>query len=145
MSEGFVLDGRLAADTMLIGDLPLCRALLFNDSRYPWIILVPRHPELTELHQLTGVNRQRLWEESALISAVLESHFKPDKLNVAALGNVVPQLHLHHIARYRGDPAWPGPVWGHSTATAYLDDEAQRLLGTLRHELVDSIRSGHPA
>lgn len=108
----FELDPRLAADTYPIGDLPLCRLLLMDDSRYPWCILVPRRADLREIHELDGDARLQLLEESALLSTALQRLFRPDKLNLAALGNLVPQLHLHHVVRYRSDPAWPAPVWG---------------------------------
>ena len=120
----FELDPRLAADTVLITDLPLCRALLFNDRRYPWVIRVPRVADVREIHQLPEPSRHQLMTESCRVASVLEELFAPDKMNVAALGNIVPQLHVHHVARRREDPAWPGPVWGHSPREPYPASEA---------------------
>lgn len=132
MTEGFLLHPRLAADTFLVGDLPLSRLLLMNDSRYPWLILVPRREGLREIHHLAPADRSLLWEESCRVAEFMEVRFRPDKLNVAALGNLVPQLHLHHVARFRDDPAWPGPVWGHSPAMAYGGAEREGLLREMR-------------
>jgi diadenosine tetraphosphate (Ap4A) HIT family hydrolase len=115
----FVLDHRLEQDTVDCGAFELCRLLLMNDSRYPWFILVPRYPEITEIHHLPDDCRDRLWRESARLSAWMERSFSFDKLNVGALGNVVSQLHVHHVGRTVDDPAWPGPVWGHSPARPY--------------------------
>ena len=139
----FRLDPRLAEDTLPIVDLPLCRALLFNDRRYPWVILVPRRNDVREIHHLPTESRQQLLAESCRIAAALEQLFGPDKLNIAALGNIVPQLHLHHVARWRGDPAWPGPVWGHSPRQPYAAAEATdraRLIGTFLDEAAESPR-----
>lgn len=133
----FQLDTRLAADTLLIGDLPLCRALLMNDRRYPWVILVPRRPGLVELLDLDSAGQAQLWQESMQVCECLRSHFNGDKLNLGALGNVVSQLHLHHVMRSEEDPAWPGPVWGHSPAEPYADDQAARVLAQLRTCLLD--------
>ena len=119
----FRLDTRLAGDTITLGSFPLSRLLLMNDCRYPWFILVPQRENLTEIHQLPATDRQRLWDESAELSRWMERVFAFDKLNVAVLGNIVSQLHVHHVGRRAGDPAWPGPVWGHSSALCY--DEAQ--------------------
>ncbi|MEE4380902.1 MAG: HIT domain-containing protein [Pseudomonadales bacterium] len=125
MSEaGFALDARLAADTVLVGDAALCRVLLMDDARWPWLILVPRRVGLTELHELGGEDRTRLWAESAAVAEAMLAPAPPGKLNVAALGNVVAQLHLHHVLRQPGDPAWPGPVWGFGTRSPHPDAPA---------------------
>lgn len=108
----FELHPRLAADCHVLGDFPLCRLLLMNDSQYPWVILVPRRENLREVYQLGEADQQVLWRESARLSRVLMEIFAGDKLNIAALGNVVPQLHVHHVVRFISDAAWPGPVWG---------------------------------
>ncbi len=108
----FELDPRLDHDTIMIGDWPLCRVLMMNESRYPWFILVPRREGLRELHELDLAATAQLWLESRRLADYLQREFSPDKLNIAALGNVVPQLHVHHIARFAGDAAWPAPVWG---------------------------------
>lgn len=119
MSGDFVLHERLAADTVALDDWPLCRVLLMNDASYPWLILVPRRPDLKEIHDLDQPARAQLTEEICRASRALQSRFKPDKINVGALGNLVPQLHLHVIARFTTDPAWPGPVWGKQPPVPY--------------------------
>jgi len=119
MAESFELDPRLAADCILVGRLPLSLLLLFNDARYPWFILVPQRREISEIFQLSELDQQQLWRESAALARNLMYSFHADKINIGALGNLVPQLHLHHIARFTTDPAWPGPVWGHSAAEPY--------------------------
>jgi diadenosine tetraphosphate (Ap4A) HIT family hydrolase len=117
--DAFSLHPQLAADCFQVGQFSLCLLLLLNDSHYPWFILVPRRPDLSELHQLTEADRIHLWRESADLSRAMTTAFRPDKLNIAAIGNLVPQLHLHHIARYRDDPVWPRPVWGALPALPY--------------------------
>ncbi len=121
----FELHNQLAADTVELGDLPLCRVLLMNDSQYPWLILVPRREGLRELYELSEQDRQQFVLESDLVSRILTTVFAAEKLNVAALGNMVPQLHVHHIARYRADVAWPKPVWGQFPAKPYSDEALQ--------------------
>ena len=128
----FVLDDRLARDTFVIGDLPLCRALLMNDSRWPWLILVPRREGLVELIDLELVDQTQLMEEAGRASRFLKTHARADKINVGALGNVVRQLHLHIVARVIGDRAWPGPIWGHGAAAPYKDTTAQALIAAAR-------------
>jgi len=115
----FELDARLAQDTLFVHDLALGRVLLMNDRRYPWLILVPRLPGVVELTDLGGEQWERLWDESLRLCRVLKQVYPQGKLNIGALGNVVSQLHLHHVMRHEGDPAWPGPVWGHSQAMPY--------------------------
>ncbi len=115
----FTLDPRLSADTLHIGDLALSRVLLMDDARFPWLILVPRRPEVSEITDLAGPDAAALWEEIRLTVGVMQSLAKPDKVNVAALGNVVAQLHVHVVGRFLSDPAWPGPVWGHGSRTPY--------------------------
>lgn len=119
MSELFELHPRLAAGCILVGRLPLSLLLLLNDARYPWFILVPRRRDISEVFQLSGPDQKQLWQESALLARNLMHSFHADKINIGALGNLVPQLHVHHIARFTTDPAWPGPVWGHSAAQPY--------------------------
>jgi len=119
MSEGFQLHPRLTADCILIGSLPLSQLLLLDDARYPWFVLVPRRVGVSEIFELDADDQRRLWEESARLSRFMKQAFHADKLNIGVLGNLVPQLHMHHIARFRSDPAWPGPVWGHSDAQPY--------------------------
>lgn len=127
----FTLDPQLARDCHVLGDLPLSRVLLLNDCRYPWVILVPRRDSMREIYQLSGDDRRTLLDESCRVGALLMQAFDGEKLNIGALGNLVAQLHLHHVLRHRADPAWPGPVWGHSPAVPYPDDvlqERRRLL-----------------
>ncbi|MDP5293709.1 HIT domain-containing protein [Oceanimonas sp. CHS3-5] len=123
--SGFVLHERLAADSVVLGDLPLSRVLLAKDGRYPWLILVPRRADIREIHHLGEGAQQQLMRESCALSRLMESTLSPDKLNVAALGNMVPQLHLHHIARFTSDDAWPGPIWGRFDTQPYEDVEAE--------------------
>ncbi len=132
---GFALHPRLAADCHALGELPLCRVLLMDDARYPWLILVPRRPDITEIYQLDAADRAALWAETNAAGEALMRLTGADKLNIAALGNQVPQLHMHLIARRRDDDAWPGPVWGVGEPQPYDDaDRAEitaRLVGGL--------------
>ncbi|WP_422138455.1 HIT domain-containing protein [Endozoicomonas sp. ALC020] len=118
MSE-FQLDKRLDKDCFVMGDLPLCRVLLMNDSQYPWFILVPRVAGVYEAFHLDEEQQLQLACESSLTAAILNDVFEADKMNVASLGNVVKQLHVHHIVRYESDVAWPNPVWGRLPAKPY--------------------------
>ncbi|MBP1183239.1 HIT domain-containing protein [Methylobacterium sp. PvR107] len=115
----FTLDPRLAADSVEIGDLDLCRVLLMDDARFPWLILVPRRTDLVEITDLAEPDAQALWQEARIAVGVMQALSRPDKVNVGALGNVVAQLHVHVVGRFRSDPAWPGPVWGVGTRTPY--------------------------
>lgn len=110
----FQIDPRLAEDTLEVASLTLCQVLLLNDRRYDWLVLVPRRESVTEILDLSPQDQAQLWREVTLVAQVLR-RAQPDlKLNIGALGNVVRQLHLHILLRQEGDPAWPGPVWGHS-------------------------------
>jgi predicted alpha/beta hydrolase family esterase/diadenosine tetraphosphate (Ap4A) HIT family hydrolase len=131
----FSLDPRLAADTHVVGASALNLLLMMNDARYPWFILVPRRSGVAESYELTADEQRTLAEESAQLAAALKRAFRPDKLNVGALGNVVQQLHVHHVARTLGDPAWPGPVWGHSPRVPRDDLARARVLEHLFAEL----------
>ena len=115
----FALHPRLAADTAFVADWPLSRVLLMNDARYRWLILVPRIVDATEIIDLSPAQRAALMDEIAQASQTLKDLTACAKLNIGALGNMVPQLHVHILARNPGDPAWPGPVWGHSPAQPY--------------------------
>jgi diadenosine tetraphosphate (Ap4A) HIT family hydrolase len=117
----------LARDTVEVARLPLCRVLLMKDSRFPWLILVPERQEIREIHELASEDRKQLVEEIAQVSEVLERLFRPAKLNVGALGNIVPQLHVHVVARFETDPAWPGPVWGSGPAVPYTGEELSEI------------------
>ncbi|MFQ5581805.1 MAG: HIT domain-containing protein [Mariprofundaceae bacterium] len=134
----FTLHPRLQADTLFVGDLPLCTVRLMNHRAYPWLILIPRREGVSELHQLNEPDQHQLLVESAQVSKVLEELFQPDKLNVAALGNVVPQFHWHIVARFKGDAAWPGPVWGHEEYSKYAADEKEALILQLQCALFPS-------
>ena len=134
MESAFKLDPQLAADTVRVKDLALCSVLLNDDANYPWLILVPRRPGMVELIDLSDADRATLWDEIALVSRALKRISKCHKLNVAQLGNQVPQLHIHIIAREKSDAAWPGPVWGKAPRKAY--DAGTRKV------LIDAIRSG---
>ena len=133
----FKLHTQLNTDTVTLGNLPLCQVLLMNDSQYPWLILVPRREDVMEIYQLTRQDRQQLEIESNLISELLMTHFNGDKFNVAALGNVVEQLHIHHIVRFKTDPAWPKPVWGTLPTIAYTD----AALNQRAHELTSLLKT----
>ena len=135
MSDQFELDPRLAADTVVVGETPLCRVLLMNDARYPWLILVPRRGDVTEPFGLSEADQAQLWQESMRLGEAMKAHFAADKLNIAALGNQVAQLHVHHIARFHSDDAWPGPVWGIGSAVQYGDAALDALIGELRSML----------
>ncbi|MEP6484764.1 MAG: HIT domain-containing protein [Rudaea sp.] len=130
--SAFALDPRLVADTHRIGDLTFSRALLMNDSRFPWIILVPRLPNLRELTDLSIDDQRRLLDDINRVAHVLHALEKPDKLNIAALGNVVVQLHVHVIARSTNDAAWPKPVWGVGASAAYSEPALQQKMSALR-------------
>lgn len=128
----FQLHERLAADTHSLGRSRLCEILLMNDRTWPWIILVPAVPDIREIYWLDKEQQQRLLEESSTLSQGMMEIFGGDKMNVAALGNMVPQLHLHHIVRFEGDPAWPGPVWGKQPPVPYEDGELEQIKAKLK-------------
>ena len=130
--SGFSLHPRLAADCIDLGSLGLCRLLLMNDRRYPWCILVPERPDLREVFELSDQDQQTLTRESSRVARFLSSHFAADKINLAALGNLVPQLHIHVVARFDGDPAWPGPVWGVGEPVPYAAEQRQVVIQALR-------------
>jgi diadenosine tetraphosphate (Ap4A) HIT family hydrolase len=118
----FVLDPRLAADTIKIGSLTLCDLLVMDDARYPWAILVPRIENAREMHDLSEAERTQVWAETNQVAVAIGSWARVEKVNIGALGNVVPQLHVHVVGRHAGDLAWPGPVWGHSPRVAYGEE-----------------------
>lgn len=133
----FELHPQLAQDNITVGDFPLCRLLLCNDSNYPWFILVPRRAEIREIFELEESDQRQLLKESSQLSQVLVKIFRADKLNVAALGNMVPQLHLHHIVRYQDDQAWPKPVWGLFPVQAYKGRALQEICSNVSALLTD--------
>ena len=124
----FKLDPQLEQDTVLVADWHLCQVRLMNDSRYPWVILIPKVEDVYEIHQLADEQQQLLLGESVRLSKALEQLFVPHKLNVAALGNMVRQLHIHHIVRFEDDASFPRPVWGVGDAVPY---EAEALSETV--------------
>lgn len=142
MTTSFELHPRLAADCHVVGDLPLSRLLLMNDAQYPWFILVPRRAGAREIYLLDEADQLQLLRESSTLSQALMQAFKGDKLNLAALGNMVPQLHLHHIVRYASDPAWPAPVWGRQPPQPYAEtarsERLQQLLSVLPENWVSA-------
>lgn len=131
----FVLDSRLQQDSLVLGDFPLCQLLLSKDANYPWFILVPRHADISEVFQLDADTQQQLWSETGYLAEALKTAFAADKMNVASLGNVVSQLHMHVIVRYRDDAAWPAPVWGKCQAQAYTDEQVEGIRQRLRAAL----------
>ena len=135
----FELHPQLAKDCFQVGRFPLSLLLLMNDSTYPWFILVPDRDAVTEIFQLEPVDQLQLMRDSVALSQALATAFGADKMNVAALGNVVAQLHVHHIVRYRDDPAWPGPVWGKVARRPYTDAEREQCIARLKSALVNGV------
>lgn len=123
----FHLHERLAADTVPVRRLSLCQVLLMKNRLWPWLILVPERPQISEIHHLSEPDRRQLMDEVVVVSQAMERLFAPDKLNVGALGNIVRQLHVHIVARRRDDPAWPGPVWGAGQAADYEREALEAL------------------
>ncbi len=128
----FELHPQLAKDCVEVGDFSLSKVLLLNDSNYPWIILVPKRADIREIFQLDDEEQRQLLAESSALSEAMSTHFKADKMNVAALGNMVPQLHVHHIARFKKDASWPNPVWGAVASKPYNKHQLDDLLALLR-------------
>jgi diadenosine tetraphosphate (Ap4A) HIT family hydrolase len=128
----FHLHERLEQDTYWVGDMELCRVLLMNNQHFPWVILVPRVPDIREIHDLSDEQQVRLIRESSRVGRVLMAQFDAQKLNVAALGNMVPQLHVHHVVRFATDPCWPAPVWGSPHSQCYEPSVAQAIVAQLK-------------
>jgi len=127
----FLLDERLNDDSITIGQFSLCRLLLMNDSQYPWFVLVPMRADKTEVYQLSDKDQNQFWLESRLLSTVLMDVFKGDKLNIAAIGNIVSQLHLHHVVRFKDDVCWPKPIWGQLSMQAYQPEKIEEIRQSL--------------
>lgn len=123
----FELHPRLAEDTLPLGQTRLNLIRLMNNRTWPWLLLVPRRPDLREVYQLSEPEQQQLLRESSALGEAMMAAFGGDKLNLGALGNMVPQLHLHHVVRHQGDPAWPGPVWGHPATGRYSESELAEI------------------
>ncbi len=131
----FELHPTLQNDTVSVADLPLSALLLMNDSRFPWLILVPKKASVLEIHDLEIPDQNQLLQEIVGISQLLKEYVRPDKLNVASIGNRVPQLHIHIVARKKDDLAWPAPVWGYAQAIAYTESELQRVVQEVKIKL----------
>jgi len=125
----FILNTTLEKDCIQLGKLQLCRVLLMNDSQFPWLILVPEKSDITEIYQLSMQDQQLLMQESSFVAEQLAEIYLADKMNIAALGNMVPQLHIHHVVRYKSDKSWPAPIWGQFDALPYTED---KLLATVK-------------
>lgn len=132
---GFALHPQLAADTVPVLDLDLCSVLLMDEVAWPWLVLVPRRPALREFMDLDAGGQQVLMDEIVRAQRALQSLYRPDKLNVGALGNMVPQLHIHVIARRQDDPAWPGPVWGAKSKQRCSPEELAQRVAAMRGAL----------
>ncbi|GAA0210625.1 HIT family protein [Kangiella japonica] len=127
----FKLDARLERDCILLGNFELCQVLLMNDANYPWLILVPRVSGIRETYELSGSQKATLMKESNFVLEAMAKTFNADKMNLGALGNIVPQLHIHHIVRYETDLAWPAPVWGKVEPKPYSDSEREAVVAKL--------------
>lgn len=136
----FQLHPQLEADSVRIGLFRLSQVRLINDSNYPWALLVPERKGITEIHQLPPEDRAQLMEESAFLSEKLAVLFRADKMNIAAIGNMVPQLHIHHIVRYQTDPAWPAPVWGRFPMKPYPPEALQQTVAEIRTALAPQLQ-----
>ncbi len=133
------IHSKLLKDCLLLGKMPLCHVLLMQDANYPWFILVPDREDIEEIYQLSPADQRQLMNESSRLGEAIMSGFNGDKLNVAALGNVVPQLHIHHIVRHHDDPAWPAPVWGKVAARPYDDKSREQVIRVLKQVLSEDI------
>ncbi|MFN8971662.1 MAG: HIT domain-containing protein [Alphaproteobacteria bacterium] len=134
----FLLDRRLAADSLAVTELPLCEVRLMNNKLFPWLILIPKRPDVSEWIELAREDQHQLSDEIAILSHLMTALVTPDKLNIAALGNQVRQLHVHLIARYKSDSAWPNPVWG-GACEAYKEEESRRFIYDLK-TAIDSLQ-----
>ena len=137
----FQLHPQLDRDCITVGRFELCRLMLMNDRQFPWFILVPELSGVVEIYQLNQPQRMQLQEESCFLAERAARLFKADKMNIAAIGNIVPQLHVHHIVRYRTDKAWPAPVWGKFDAVPYTEQEAGELLTRIKTGLGSALQT----
>ena len=128
---------KLLDDCIVLGRFSLCHLLLMNDANYPWFILVPDREDISEVYQLSEADQQQLLKESSILAKSLMQLFKGDKMNIAALGNVVPQCHVHHVVRYHNDPAWPAPIWGAVDTEPYDDETLVGLFNKLKQAGLD--------
>jgi len=135
----FLLHPRLQQDSILIGQFKLSELRLINDSQYPWFILVPKRADISEIYQLSEIDQQQLQQESSLLTQTLDQLFIADKMNIAAIGNIVPQLHIHHIVRFKTDIAWPAPVWGKFDAVPYNKGQAEEITNRIKEAFKDEL------
>ena len=135
MTKEFSLDPRFLADSIAVGMLPLCEVRLQNDARFPWLVLIPRRKDVSELFDLSAADQAQLFKEITTVAATLRTVTQCLKINVGALGNIVRQLHIHVVARNENDPAWPGPVWGSGVRAPYGDAEKAALIARLMSAL----------
>lgn len=135
----FELNPVLGRDSILVGHFSLCQLRLINDAQFPWFILVPQRNDITEIYQLVEEDRQQLMAESCLLAETLHDAFSATKLNIAAIGNQVPQLHIHHIVRYKTDPCWPSPIWGKLDAIPYSKEDLAEILQKVHSLLSDDL------
>ncbi len=135
MTTLFQLHPRLQQDCINLGSFDLCQLLIMNDSQYPWFILVPKLADISEIYQLSRTERLMLTEESNYLAKNLATLFSADKMNIAAIGNLVPQLHLHHVVRYQTDKAWPAPVWGKFACIPFTDDQLCATITRVKAQL----------
>jgi len=131
----FQLHPRLKQDCIAIGRFELCQLLMMDDNQYPWFILVPERADVQEIYQLSKTERQLLTEESSYLAENLAALYQADKMNIATIGNIVPQLHIHHIVRYQTDKAWPAPVWGKFDAIPYTEQQIADNLAHIKEQL----------
>ncbi len=136
----FQLHPRLQQDSLAIGQFSLSELRLINDSQYPWFILVPRRHNISEVYQLAEKDQQLLQQESSLLAKTLVELFTADKLNIAAIGNIVPQLHIHHIVRYKTDIAWPAPIWGKFDTVPYSTQQLEERVKLIKSAFNDKWR-----
>lgn len=131
----FKLNTTLANDSFVLGAFPLSLLLLMNDSQYPWFTLVPQRSSISEIYELSEAEQTQFWLESRQLSLAIMREYKGDKLNVAAIGNMVPQLHLHHVVRFKSDVCWPKPIWGQVPMKPYTLQEVKTLKAQLTNLL----------
>ena len=134
-NQAFQLHPQLQQDSFPVGCFELCELRIINDSQYPWFILVPQRPDIREIYQLAPNDQQQFQIESSYLAEQLATLYNADKMNIAAIGNMVPQLHIHHIVRYQHDKAWPAPVWGKFPTSAYAEPELTEQLQRLKQQL----------
>lgn len=135
----FELDERLQMDCVEVGQFSLCKVLLMKDANYPWIILVPLRLDISEVYELDELDQEQLVWESSHVAKAMKKLFHADKMNIAALGNVVSQLHIHHVARMTDDPSWPNPVWGAVPTRGYTKEKLWQLVVDLQDAFKTSV------